>query len=83
MCGMPPAGWVLGCQSYETVIKLRETPKFRIGEGRDAEAVESLQFIATKYNRPFQAIDFLTSPTSFIPYILTEFVLLHSHYSLR
>lgn len=34
-----------------TVIKLRETPKFLIGAGRDAEAVETLQFIATKYNR--------------------------------
>ena len=35
-----------------TVIHLRETPKFLIGEGRDAEAVETLQFIAKKYNRP-------------------------------
>ena len=35
-----------------TVIRLKETPKFLIGEGRDAEAVETLQFIATKYNRP-------------------------------
>lgn len=35
-----------------TVIKLRETPKFLIGEGRDAEAVETLQFIANKYHRP-------------------------------
>jgi len=34
-----------------TVIKLRETPKFLIGEGRDAECVETLQFIANKYNR--------------------------------
>ena len=35
-----------------TVIRLKETPKFLIGAGRDAEAVESLQSIATKYNRP-------------------------------
>ena len=35
-----------------TVIRLRETPKFLIGEGRDEEAVETLQFIAKKYNRP-------------------------------
>jgi hypothetical protein len=35
-----------------TVIKLKETPKFLVGEGRDAECVETLQFIATKYNRP-------------------------------
>lgn len=35
-----------------TVMRLKETPKFLIGEGRDAEAVETLQFIATKYNRP-------------------------------
>lgn len=35
-----------------TIIRLKETPKFLIGEGRDAEAVETLQFIANKYNRP-------------------------------
>jgi len=34
-----------------TVINLRETPKFLVGEGRDAECVETLQFIAKKYNR--------------------------------
>jgi hypothetical protein len=35
-----------------TVIRLKETPKFLVGEGRDLEAVETLQFIAQKYNRP-------------------------------
>jgi hypothetical protein len=35
-----------------TVIRLKETPKFLIGEGKDEEAVETLQFIAKKYNRP-------------------------------
>jgi hypothetical protein len=35
-----------------TVIKLKETPKFLVGEGRDAECVETLQFISNKYNRP-------------------------------
>ena len=35
-----------------TVIRLRETPKFLLGEGRDAEVVETLQFIANKYHRP-------------------------------
>jgi MFS family permease len=35
-----------------TVIRLRETPKFLVGEGRDAEVVDTLQFIANKYNRP-------------------------------
>ncbi|KXS96862.1 hypothetical protein AC578_7418 [Pseudocercospora eumusae] len=35
-----------------TIIRLRETPKFLVGEGRDAEVVETLQFIAKKYNRP-------------------------------
>jgi hypothetical protein len=35
-----------------TVIRLKETPKYLIGEGKDAEVVETLQFIATKYNRP-------------------------------
>ncbi|KAJ4358693.1 Filamentous Growth Regulator [Didymosphaeria variabile] len=35
-----------------TIIRLKETPKFLIGEGRDEEAVETLLFIANKYNRP-------------------------------
>ncbi|KAF2148665.1 MFS general substrate transporter [Myriangium duriaei CBS 260.36] len=35
-----------------TVIRLKETPKFLVGEGRDAQVVESLQYIANKYNRP-------------------------------
>ncbi|KAK1909275.1 hypothetical protein P3342_011354 [Pyrenophora teres f. teres] len=35
-----------------TIIQLKETPKFLVGEGRDAECVETLQFIANKYNRP-------------------------------
>lgn len=35
-----------------TVIRLKETPKFLVGEGKDAECVESLQSIARKYNRP-------------------------------
>ena len=35
-----------------TIIRLRETPKFLVGEGRDAEVVDTLQFIANKYNRP-------------------------------
>ncbi|KAK6458397.1 inorganic phosphate transporter [Scheffersomyces xylosifermentans] len=35
-----------------TVIRLKETPKFLIANNRDAEAVEVLQGIATKYNRP-------------------------------
>lgn len=34
-----------------TVIRLRETPKFLLGEGKDEEVVDTLQFIATKYNR--------------------------------
>lgn len=35
-----------------TVLRLRETPKYLVGEGRDEEVVENLQFIARKYNRP-------------------------------
>ncbi|KAL6705877.1 Filamentous Growth Regulator [Coniothyrium glycines] len=35
-----------------TIIRLKETPKFLVGEGKDAECVETLQFIANKYNRP-------------------------------
>jgi MFS family permease len=33
------------------VIKLRETPKFLVSEGKDAKVIETLQFIAHKYNR--------------------------------
>jgi len=35
-----------------TVIRLKETPKYLVGEGRDEEVVETLQFIANKYHRP-------------------------------
>jgi hypothetical protein len=34
-----------------TIIRLKETPKFLVGEGRDEEVVEVLQHIANKYNR--------------------------------
>jgi MFS family permease len=35
-----------------TIIRLHETPKYLVGEGRDEEVVHVLQSIATKYNRP-------------------------------
>lgn len=35
-----------------TVIKLKETPKYLLSVGEDAQVVETLQSIATKYNRP-------------------------------
>lgn len=35
-----------------TVIRLKETPKFLVGEGRDEECVNTLLFIAEKYKRP-------------------------------
>ena len=35
-----------------TVIRLQETPKFLLGEGKDEEVVHVLTSIATKYNRP-------------------------------
>jgi MFS family permease len=35
-----------------TVVKLRETPKFLVANNRDEEAIETLHFIANKYNRP-------------------------------
>ncbi|KKO97689.1 hypothetical protein THAR02_10202 [Trichoderma harzianum] len=35
-----------------TVIRLQETPKFLLGQGRDEEVVQNLQAIAKKYNRP-------------------------------
>jgi len=34
-----------------TIIRLKETPKYLIGEGKDAEVVETLQWMAKKYNR--------------------------------
>ncbi|KAF2856518.1 membrane transporter [Plenodomus tracheiphilus IPT5] len=35
-----------------TIIRLKETPKFLVGEGRDAECVDTILYIANKYNRP-------------------------------
>lgn len=35
-----------------TVIRLKETPKFLVGEGKDEQVVETLQALAMKYNRP-------------------------------
>jgi len=35
-----------------TVIRLRETPKFLLGEGKDAELIQDFHDMATKYNRP-------------------------------
>jgi hypothetical protein len=35
-----------------TVIRLRETPKFLLGQGKDAEVVANLQDLAQQYNRP-------------------------------
>ncbi|KAM4059277.1 major facilitator superfamily protein [Hirsutella rhossiliensis] len=34
------------------IIRLRETPKYLLSMGRDAELVETLQFLALKYGRP-------------------------------
>ncbi|CAK7220100.1 Filamentous Growth Regulator [Sporothrix curviconia] len=34
-----------------TIIRLKETPKYLLGQGQDAALVETLQGIATKYNR--------------------------------
>jgi len=35
-----------------TVIRLKETPKYLLGMGEDARMVETLQYLANKYNRP-------------------------------
>jgi len=35
-----------------TVVRLKETPKFMLGQGKDEEVVANLQGIAKKYNRP-------------------------------
>ena len=35
-----------------TVVRLRETPKYLLGLGKDAEVIETFEFLAKKYNRP-------------------------------
>ncbi|KIM95258.1 hypothetical protein OIDMADRAFT_206366 [Oidiodendron maius Zn] len=35
-----------------TVIRLKETPKYLLGEGKDAKIVEDFHSMAAKYNRP-------------------------------
>lgn len=35
-----------------TVIRLKETPKYLLGEGKDAELVEGFHAMAKTYNRP-------------------------------
>lgn len=35
-----------------TVIRLKETPKYLLAEGRDADVVAGFQAMAMKYNRP-------------------------------
>ncbi|KAF5987305.1 synaptic vesicle transporter SV2 [Fusarium coicis] len=34
-----------------TVIRLRETPKYLLGVGKDEEVIETFQYLANKYNR--------------------------------
>jgi len=34
-----------------TIIQLRETPKFLLGEGKDEELVKNMQYLAKRYNR--------------------------------
>jgi len=36
-----------------TVVRLQETPKYLLGEGKDHEVINTLQNIAQKYNRPY------------------------------
>jgi hypothetical protein len=51
-----------------TVIRLQETPKFLVGEGKDAECVAVLQSIASKYNRPCSlTLDKLTACGTLMP----------------
>lgn len=35
-----------------TVVRLRETPKYLLGMGEDAKLIETLHYLARKYNRP-------------------------------
>lgn len=34
------------------IIRLKETPKYLVGQGRDAEVVDVMQGLAKRYNRP-------------------------------
>ncbi|KAF5712625.1 synaptic vesicle transporter SV2 [Fusarium mundagurra] len=34
-----------------TVVRLRETPKYLLGVGKEEEVIETFQYLATKYNR--------------------------------
>ncbi|RBA20677.1 hypothetical protein FPRO05_08124 [Fusarium proliferatum] len=36
-----------------TVIRLRETPKYLLGVGKEEELIETFQYLATKYNRTY------------------------------
>ncbi|CAM9018289.1 unnamed protein product [Wickerhamomyces anomalus] len=71
-----------------TVIKLEETPKFLVCNQRDEEAVECLQRIAAKYNRPcsltledLEACGEVTSNENFMnkPSIKTTYKLIIKH----
>jgi len=35
-----------------TVVRLKETPKYLLGQGKDEEVVKTFQWMAAKYNRP-------------------------------
>lgn len=35
-----------------TIVRLRETPKYLLGQGKDAEVVETFEYLSHKYNRP-------------------------------
>lgn len=35
-----------------TVVRLKETPKYLLGMGEDAKLVETLQYLANRYDRP-------------------------------
>jgi hypothetical protein len=51
---MYTSGALVFCMSIAriTVIRLKETPKYLLGEGKDQKLVEEFHAMATKYNRP-------------------------------
>ena len=51
---MYTSGALVFCMSVAriTVIRLKETPKYLLGEGKDDKVVENFQTMAAKYNRP-------------------------------
>ena len=65
-----------------TVVRLHETPKFLLGQGREEELIKNFQNLADKYHRPMsltleklEACGIITTSHSKNRFSFTEFVL--------